>query len=85
VLLFFVFGIGNNTWAQSTANYVFTTNATGSLAADMNATAIDMTTGTTQLVAASSDSGVSSATNIGFNFPFMGKLIPNIRLQQMVY
>lgn len=60
-------------WGQSTANYAFTTNATGSLAllAD-GSTAVDMTTGTNQLVAASSDQGVSAVTNIGFDFYLMG-------------
>ena len=59
---------------QSTANYAFTTNTTGSLALDANGNAIDMTSGTTQLVAASSDATVSSVTNIGFNYYFMGNV-----------
>ena len=57
---------------QSTANYVFTTSTAGSLAADANGNAIDMTTGTTALIAAATDSGVSLLTNIGFNFTLMG-------------
>jgi hypothetical protein len=59
---------------QSTANYAFSTNTTGSLALDVNGNAIDMTSGTTQLVAASSDATVSSVTNIGFNYYFMGNV-----------
>ena len=54
--------------AQSTANYTFATGADASLALDMNANAVDMTTGTTSLVASGSDQGVSSVTNIGFPF-----------------
>jgi hypothetical protein len=58
--------------AQSTANYAFNTNTTGSLALDANGNAIDMTTGATQLVVAASDQGVSTVTNIGFNYLFYG-------------
>jgi len=60
--------------AQSTANYAFSTSTTGSLALDANGNAVDMSTGTTQLVAALSDATVSSITNIGFNFYFMGNV-----------
>lgn len=49
---------------QSSANYVFTKTNNGSL--------IDMSTGTTQLVAAAVDDGASAITNIGFDFWFMG-------------
>ena len=59
---------------QSTANYAFSTNTTGSLALDANGNAIDMSTGTTQLVLAGSDQGVSAVTNIGFNYYFYGNL-----------
>jgi hypothetical protein len=65
----FSFSITN---AQSTANYAFSTNTTGSLAIDANGNTIDMTTGTTQLVAADIDDTSSSGTSIGFNFPFFG-------------
>ena len=60
--------------AQSTANYALSTGTTGSLAAlsDVNVTAVDMSAGTTQLVAGSTDNGASLVTNIGFNFFFMG-------------
>jgi len=65
--------ISGGAWAQSTANYAFTTNATGSLALlSDGTTAVDMTTGTTQLVGSLSDSTVSSVFNIGFNYTFMG-------------
>lgn len=70
--LFFALSFVRVGWGQSTANYAFTTNTTGSLALDMNGNAVDMSTGTTQLVAAASDQGVSSLTNIGFNFLFFG-------------
>ncbi len=56
---------------QSSANYAFSTNTSGSLALDVNSNVIDMSTGTTQLVAPLSDATASSATNIGFNFYFM--------------
>ncbi|HNY01363.1 MAG TPA: BNR-repeat neuraminidase N-terminal domain-containing protein, partial [Bacteroidales bacterium] len=53
------------TLGQSTANYAFTTNNNGSL--------VDMSTGTTQLVAAGvDDSPASPVTSIGFTFTFMG-------------
>lgn len=58
--------------AQSTANYAFTTNTTGSLGLDMNGNVVDMTTGTTQLVAPAQDATVSSVFNIGFDFFLMG-------------
>ncbi|RYY39844.1 MAG: hypothetical protein EOO08_09240, partial [Chitinophagaceae bacterium] len=51
--------------AQSSANYALTTNTSGSL--------VDMSTGTTQLVAASVDDSPSSAvTSMPFDFIFMG-------------
>jgi hypothetical protein len=69
VLLFSSMG-----WGQSTANYAFSTNATGSLALDANGNSVDMSTGTTQLVGAASDFTASSVTNIGFDYYFMGNL-----------
>ncbi|MEI6408536.1 MAG: fibronectin type III domain-containing protein [Bacteroidota bacterium] len=64
-MLFFAVGAG----AQSTANYTFSTNSTGSLALDLNGNAVDMSTGTTQISGASVDQGVNaSAINIGFDF-----------------
>ncbi len=60
--------------AQSTANYAFTTNTTGSLGLDMNGNVVDMTSGTTQLVAADLDNGASAVTNIGFDFFLYGTM-----------
>jgi trimeric autotransporter adhesin len=57
--------------AQSTANYAFTTNTSGSLVLDMNGNAVDMSSGTTQLVASDLDDNSSSATAIGFTFQLM--------------
>ena len=79
VVLLFSGGV----WGQSTANYAFTTNTTGSLALDANGNAIDMTTGTTSLIAASIDDGASSLTNLNlevgntFEFYFMGTKYTN--------
>ena len=58
---------------QSTANYTYATNATGSLALDMNGNAIDMSTGSTTLVGAGNDDFASSVASIGFTFQMMGK------------
>jgi len=68
---------------QSSANYAFSTNASGSLAllAD-GTTAVDMTTGTTQLVAAGLDATASLATNIGFDFYFMGSKFSQFSVQE---
>lgn len=63
-----------NGFAQAIGNYAFTTNNNGSLALDMNGNAIDMTGGTTQLIAPSINSAASALTNIGFDFYFMGSL-----------
>lgn len=62
--LFLVLFTSGNTFSQSTANYSFSTGTAGSL--------VDMSSGTTQLVAAATDDGVSAVTNIGFDFWFMG-------------
>ncbi|RYY09964.1 MAG: hypothetical protein EOO36_21345, partial [Cytophagaceae bacterium] len=53
-------------WAQSTANYAFATNTTGSL--------VDMTTGTTDALATGTyrDDVASAVQPIGFAFVFMG-------------
>ncbi len=53
---------------QSSANYAFSTNTSGSLALDANGNAVDMSTGTTQLVGPLSDATASAVTNIGFNY-----------------
>ncbi|MBM3922658.1 MAG: hypothetical protein FJ340_05560, partial [Sphingomonadales bacterium] len=65
--------VGNGVKGQSSSNYTFSTNATGSLALDANSNAVDMTTGTTTLLSGGSDFGVSSVTNIPFTFIFMGR------------
>jgi hypothetical protein len=70
LFVFLLFGAALN--AQSTANYAFSTGTNGSLALDMNANAIDMSTGTTQLVAASVDDGASAVTTLPFDFWLMG-------------
>ena len=57
--------------AQSTANYVFSTNTTGSLGLDMNSNVVDMSSGTTTLVGADLDDQVSSIASIGFTFNLM--------------
>jgi hypothetical protein len=74
LLLAAFFGLLSTVRAQvaSTADYVFSTNTTGSLALDLNSDAVDMSTGTTQLIAAGLDAASSSATNIGFDFFFQG-------------
>lgn len=54
--------------AQSTANYSFTTSTTGSLGLDANSNVVDMSAGTTQLVAADQDNFGSAVTTIGFDF-----------------
>lgn len=59
-------------YAQSSANYSLTTNTSGDLALDKNSNSIDLTSGATSLVAAGNDDVASSATNIGFDFWFMG-------------
>ena len=61
-------------FAQSSVNYTFTTNTTGSLALDANGNAVDMTTGSIQLVGSLSDATASDVNNIGFNYYFMGNL-----------
>lgn len=49
---------------QNTANYTFSSATNGSL--------IDMSSGSVELIGSSSDDGVSSITEIGFEFIFMG-------------
>jgi hypothetical protein len=51
-------------FGQSGSNYSFADSSTGSL--------VNMSSGTTQLVAANVDEGSSSLTSIGFDFWFMG-------------
>lgn len=61
-------------FAQSSINYAFTTNTTGSLALDANGNAVGMTSGSTQLVGSLSDTTASAVNNFGFNYYFMGNL-----------
>ena len=65
------------TFSQSSANYTFTTGSNGSLATDINANALDMSSGTTTLVAVGLDDTRSSLTTIGFEFWFMGSVYTN--------
>lgn len=69
-ILLFIFSI--NIFSQSSANYTFATNSTGSLALDLNGNTVDMTTGTTTTSVSSVDQGTSGAISIGFDFWLMG-------------
>ena len=71
-MIVFAFFASITMHGQSTVNYAFSTSTTGSLAVDANGNAIDMSTGTTALVASAVDQGASAVTNIGFNFVLMG-------------
>ncbi|MBK0404965.1 hypothetical protein I5M27_18390, partial [Adhaeribacter sp. BT258] len=62
----------HHSWAQNAANYSFATSTTGSLALDLNGNAVDMSSGTTQLVAANLDNNASTLQGIPFSFMFMG-------------
>jgi len=62
--LLFAVVFSNTANSQSSANYTFATNTTGSLT--------DMSSGTTQIVAAAADDAASTIQNIGFEFWFMG-------------
>ncbi|MBS7788263.1 hypothetical protein KIH23_13225, partial [Flavobacterium sp. CYK-55] len=65
--------LGQNAWAQSAANYTFSTSTAGSLALDKDGNAIDMSTGTTQLYGANVDTYTNpGAQNFGFTYYFMG-------------
>ena len=61
----------NLVWSQTPSTYILTTNSTSSLVLDLNTNNVDMTTGTTSIVA-SGDNTVSAVTNIGFNFSYAG-------------
>ena len=65
IITIFVFAsfISSASFAQTCAQYAFSTGTTGTL---------DPMTGSTQLVAANVDDGASAVTNIGFNFTFLG-------------
>lgn len=68
--------------AQSSANYTFATNATGSLALDQGGNAVNMATGTTQLIGAGLDANASAVTSIGFDFYFMGNRFTQFSVQE---
>lgn len=75
LLSFFILFFHLNSFSQSSANYTFATNTTGSLIQDANSNSIDMSTGTTGLITTtSSDQSASAVTSIGFNFIFMGNI-----------
>ncbi|MBX2930650.1 MAG: T9SS type A sorting domain-containing protein [Chitinophagaceae bacterium] len=61
-------------FAQSTANYDFSTVTTGSLVEDANSNAIDMTSGATNVYGAGVDTYTASFQNLPFPFIFMGQL-----------
>jgi len=63
-----------NSFAQSTANYTFSTNTNGSMGLDMNGNTVDMTTGTTLLTTSSTDQGTGIVSNIGFDYYLYGNL-----------
>ncbi len=73
ILCIIMSAINAGIFAQAnSANYAVTSSTTGSLALDANGNATDMTVGTTQLVAPSSDGTVSAVTSLPFTFMMMG-------------
>ena len=62
----------NGAKAQNSANYAFATATNGSLALDRIGNAIDTSVSMNTLLTGTSDAGVSSVTNIGFTYTFMG-------------
>ena len=74
VMLLSLFSLGQTAWAQSSANYSFATNSTGSL--------VDMSSGTTTAVAAGLDASRSAVTGIGFDFYFMGNMFTQFSVQE---
>ena len=63
--------------AQSTANYAFTTNTSGSLGLDMNGNIVDMSTGTTQVLTTNTSqdqaiNGTAITFPAGFEFYMAG-------------
>ncbi len=72
ILTFLLLLGGTFSFAQNSSQYAFYTSGSASLAADRSGNAIDMSTGTSQIVGAGIDDGASSIINIGFSFPFMG-------------
>jgi hypothetical protein len=80
-LIVILMAMNHSVWAQNSANYTFATSTAGSLALDMNGGAIDMSTGTTQLIGAGADNSASAVTNIGFDFFFMGNRFTQFSVQ----
>ncbi|MEZ0005781.1 hypothetical protein ABH942_001138 [Flavobacterium sp. 28YEA47A] len=81
-LIVMLMAMNHSVWAQNSANYTFATSTTGSLALDMNGGAVDMSTGTTQLIGAGLDATASAVTNIGFDFHFMGNRFTQFSVQE---
>lgn len=81
-LIVILMAMNHSVWAQNSANYTFATSTTGSLALDMNGGAVDMSTGTTQLIGPGLDAAVSAVTNIGFDFHFMGNRFTQFSVQE---
>ncbi len=72
ILFSLVFSIPKIFAQNTTDKYYFLTDNTSSLGLDRYGNAINMSTGTTQLVGASVDDNGSTLQNIGFTFPFIG-------------
>jgi len=63
----------SDTQAQTISNYSFVTNATGSLALDVNGNVVDMSSGTTELIAPAIANGSGSGlVSLPFDFWVMG-------------
>ncbi|MCD6069146.1 MAG: hypothetical protein K0S33_3972 [Bacteroidetes bacterium] len=77
-LLLCLLFLGTKILAQQSSHYTFSTGNNASLALDLNGNTIDMSTGTTQLVAANVDDASSAAQGLdlvagtSFTFRFMG-------------
>ncbi len=69
-LLLLLLSISVFSYAQNPGSYQFSTNNSGSLNQDMNGIALDMSTGTTQLLGAAQDDVASAVATIGFTFSF---------------
>lgn len=72
IILLLCFTSNEVTAQASSSNYTFSTATNGSLALDANGNAVDMSAGTTQLVAAGLDDISSTVNSIGFTFVLMG-------------
>ena len=82
LISFFLF-IPSQLWSQANlVNYTYSTNNNGSLAIDMNANAVDMTSGTTTLLEGGRTAASSPVVNIGFDFYFMGTKMNQLGVNQ---